>query len=538
MIDIVILGKNDKTIHWNLGKSIYAGESLSHIDLLSICKSLYSEYILIINLDYFSMPKEDHILSIINTSKADIWHAGLKCGLQGEPAIINHIVPTWIYNLDAPNTISSTSWRISIECVLAKRSVLIEGPRPYFSFQSKTMIGLDWGFRLIKNGVIVRYEPNLSNFTGNLIDYAKVPYIDNFKFVKRNFSNKWFWWSGYRKWVKSGRSFELIRAMLSNLGTKRVIDPFYKHESILPSTDVPTVAVFTPTLDRYSYLIEELKQLRLQTILPTEIFVTDQTDIERRDHNWLNNFNDLPIIYQPQNEKGQCNAWNYCLTNAKSNYFLFLGDDADEIPLDFIQSLYSTMILYDSDMVACNIKEREYDYPYKQPDIFISDTFPICLVKRSVFEEIGGYDYAYNKGIRADADVAIRMHLAGKLMILNPNIKIHHHRAPIGGLRSHNERKITRSMSRRSIWIFQLPSFTEFYQAKRYFSMIQCKEMIAIKKMSLGSIEGGILLKILKLLVYLLKYRSINRQIKDIQSRSKELLRNFPVIPDLHSNQQ
>ena len=535
-IDLIYSGNSLYTPKWQLGKVICFESDVFLLknSLAGYLLTTESEYFIYVNSEYFEIPSEENILKIVTNFPGEIWHAGLKCNYAGLPKILDYIEPNWIYSLDAPASVASSSWKISIDCFLAKTAILKKCKLFEPIFETKTGCSIDWGYSLYKKGVILRYEPTLTHFLGGS-NYQEISKSDELRFVLRNFSRKWYYWSLYR----------LVR---NSYGIKKTLLSFYKTYSTKPNEliyvqrqiSIPTVAnnsfkisVFTPTLQRYSYLEEELKQLREQTIKPFEIFITDQTDKSLREISWLANYEDLPIVYQGQDEKGQCNAWNFCLENAKGEYVLFLGDDADEIQPNFIESLLNTLIYYKADMVACNIKERENDYPFKQSDVFTTDTFPICLVKRSVFKKTGGYDYAYNKGIRADGDLAIRMHLAGSLMLLNPEIKIHHHRAPIGGLRAHGQRTVTRSMSKKNTSTFHLPSFSEIYLGKRYFSLDQEKESNAIRTLSMLSIDGGLLKKISKVVIFIFKSKIIRKELLEIESKAINLFNEYPQIPKI-----
>ncbi len=536
-IDLLYLSFLQSDLNWSLGDVYFLGTNLFEADskLNEYIAKSKADYILTINIDHFALPLETDIIEIVNSKPGELWHLGLKCNFQSLPKILDYIYPVWLYTLDAPQEVSSTSWRISAECFLANRDVLLRTFIFDRHFDSIAISGLDWGFRLLKAGVIIRYEPTLSNILEINSDYNQITISDEMKFVKRNFSTKWFFWSCYRLYINGHSFFNILRGYINNFDTTKIPVKTISRITKCNSVDVlnSKVSIFTPTLQRYSYLASELKQLRKQTIKPFEIFITDQTDIDKRDVEWLSDFNDLNIIYQPQEEKGQCKAWNYCLENSTGDYVLFLGDDADDIGEKFIEDLLNTMFFFKADMVACNIKEQDNDYPYSQNNVFVSDIFPICIVKKSIFSKIGGYDYAYNKGSRADGDVAVRMNLNGALMILNPNIKIYHHRAPVGGLRSHGQRIITRNMSKKSIYHFQLPSFSEIYLSRRYFSKQQQNEMFSIKNLSLISIDGNPLKKILKFIIFLLKRHTLNKELTATKNRAEQLQNYFPKIPKI-----
>ncbi len=536
-VDLLYVAASDQNISWELGVVKYLGKDLfdAKNEIESYRHHLVADFVLVINLDLFELPDEQTIINIVCNKPGELWHIGLKCYQGKVLKILDYIRPTWIYSLNPPDNISCTSWYLSAECLLAKAEVLQSIELFDTSFETVGGAGIDWGFRLFNSGVIIRYEPLLSVIKSSE-SCLNISVFDEFRFVKRNFSFKWHIWSAFR-YSERYETLKTITAVCRNILIKTRPVLYYKRsiaEELQFSRDFK-VSVLAPTLERYSYLIKEIEQLRFQTIKPYEIIITDQTDPERRRSDWLEKFRDLNIHYKAQDEKGQCYAWNYCISHAGGDVLLFLGDDADEIKPDFIRSLLDTMLRYKTDMVACNIRERDNDYPYKQNDVFITDIFPICLVKRTVFEEIGDYDLAFNNGARADGDIAIRMHLNGKLMLLNPNIRIYHHRAPIGGLRVHSARVSSRADARKRINLFNLPSVTELYLSMKHFDNSHLAEIKRLKYISLMSYEGNILKKILKVLVFCINYKKIKLKIENNELQAHALFNHFPVIPNIRA---
>lgn len=541
-INLFYTGNDLNQPAWSLGEAIFCKESTKDtlMNLSQLAATYPCDYLLFIDTTKYTLPDEKVIQSIINEMPGEIWHAGLKKLHTPFPILYNYYQPTWLYNLDPENTIASTSWHLSSGCFLANTQILLPLLDPCKQYTSSRAFGSDIGYRMLKGGAIIRYEPSLAILKKYEADFDPIPLTDSCIFMQRHTGTKWYIWSLFRHLVNTLQFISILRSIVSTPKTNRLAPkqiarkPFTKPQE----QEKPTISVFTPTLQRYTYLEEELKQLRNQTIPPVQIIITDQTDPELRDTSWLKKYDDLPILYTQQEEKGQCNAWNYCLENATGDYVLFLGDDADEIQPNFLKELYTTLTTFKADMVACNIKEDSTVYPYKQTDVFITDTFPICLVKKSVFEKSGGYDYAYNKGIRADADLAIRIHLTGALMVLNPNIKIHHHRAPVGGLRHHKQRQITNKMSRASITHFQLPAFSEIYLFNRFFSPLQVKEMLLLKKLSALAVKGGIGKQALKLMVAVVSYRSLHQKMKQVKANAKQLALAYPQIPKIQAHKK
>jgi glycosyltransferase involved in cell wall biosynthesis len=270
------------------------------------------------------------------------------------------------------------------------------------------------------------------------------------------------------------------------------------------------VSVLAPTLNRYPYLISELEQLKRQTLKPLEILITDQTKAAERRSEFVSAHPELTIRYFPQESTGQCLAWNKLLEEAKGEYVLFLGDDADAIYPDFIRDLMNTLHQYEADMVAAHVEEVGIPQQNKSEGfVKITDGFPICLVRRSLIERAGHMDMVFNKDIRADHDLAMRCHQLGALMLHDYSTRILHHRAPSGGLRTHKARAKTRHQSKNTISTVVIPTTSELYLTKKYFSPGQVKEEIRIRKLSLLFVNGNAVKKLMRIAFVVIKYPSI-----------------------------
>ena len=53
-----------------------------------------------------------------------VWHAGLRLGNAGLPAIMDFLRPTWTLNRDPASEIDAMSWRLSLLCCLVRTDVL------------------------------------------------------------------------------------------------------------------------------------------------------------------------------------------------------------------------------------------------------------------------------------------------------------------------------------------------------------------------------------------------------------------------------
>ena len=155
------------------------------------------------------------------------------------------------------------------------------------------------------------------------------------------------------------------------------------------------------------------------------------------------------------------------------------------------------------------------------------------LFRKDVLYCSGLFDLAYERGQRADGDLGMRVYLSGALMVLNPDIRILHHHAPRGGLRSHKARVITYASSRKYITHRHIPSITEIYLAKRYFTPRQVREELWLRVFGTFSLKGSWWRKILKVLVSIVYLPHTLWVIRTRMREAVSMLRIYPQIARL-----
>jgi glycosyltransferase involved in cell wall biosynthesis len=232
---------------------------------------------------------------------------------------------------------------------------------------------------------------------------------------------------------------------------------------------------------------------------------------------------------------GQCASRNLGLKEAKGDFIMFIDDD-DEIEPDLIGKHLDCLQepgLNISNGVAHEIGAGELPVYFKH--CRISDVFPTnnTMIRKKILEKSGLFDLAYDLGQRADHDLGMRLYLSGELMVLNPHIQVLHHHAPMGGLRQHKARVDTYAASRQRLFRRNLSTISDIYLAKRYFSEEQVREMLWISLLGTFSIRGGVLKRMLKILIgtFLLPY-NLWTLLKRCRA-AEALLANYPQIPDL-----
>ncbi|RYD59438.1 MAG: glycosyltransferase family 2 protein [Sphingobacteriales bacterium] len=496
------------SISWELGEKRALDLPLQHLAFTVHCLLAQTTSDWILFWDFALGEPDLDLVQDLSERPVDVWHAGIRLGLGGLPKVLNYVDPVWMYNCDASPEVTHTSFRMSMRACLIRTDILRKTGGINAGYESLDMTGIAMGYSILKQGGIIRYHSQLVK--SDYDDDIDIPEKDEWVFARQFFTKKWQLWSLFnhpatRKAFKIWSQLKHIKPLL----LKPHLHPSAKQGvQQLPHT---TVSVLVPTLDRYSYLINELEQLDKQTVLPLEVLITDQTDKDKRVNIDFSNYKKLSIRYFPQDEKGQVVAWNKLLEEAKGDFVLFLGDDADGITPDFIEKLLLTQQRFDCDMVASNVTELGITYTKSDPYYHISDVFPITLIKRSVLLQTGFMNMFFNRNIRADGELAMRCHLNGTLMIFDSSATIYHHRAPMGGLRAHKARVITNYISKNSISKFSLPTSSEIYLVKKYFKDEQYRNNMRIKYMSQLAVNGGIIRKIMRAIVLLVKLPYIRK---------------------------
>ncbi len=157
------------------------------------------------------------------------------------------------------------------------------------------------------------------------------------------------------------------------------------------------------------------------------------------------------------------------------------------------------------------------------------------MVSRISLIKSGLFDLAYEHGPRADGDLGMRLYLGGARMLLDPEIRVLHHHAPRGGLRAHNARRITYASSRRSLLQRNLPSVTELYLVRRYFSPRQAHEQLWLSVLGTFSLHGSRPKQIIKILVSGLCLPHTLWQLWRRVSQAQHMLQRYPQIPAYRS---
>lgn len=543
-ITLIWFGNGESVPRWPLGDVLVAEPSVLFV------ASLIRENLPVSTSDAWLFwdgslgnPDPERVIEAMKRP-GDLWHAGLKLGMGGLPSTIDYVNPTWMLNRDPDPAIEATSWRLTWRCCLVRTAVLRQMGGVDSRFESLDPAMLEFGHRCVTRGVITRHVPRLVS-NGATSSTPVLSCEDEFRFIYYRFGMKWLIWAFSRTIMQ--RNIPRITALKAYLRVRREQRPEepapYKHEPISRNgiASDAKVSVIIPTVDRYPYLQSLLAQLRNQTVRPYEVIVIDQTQAEHRRTDFGQLFPELPITVVYRDEAGQCSSRNAGLQDSTGDYILFLDDDDDNLPPTLIESHLKTLHEFRADVSSGVVQEVGVD---RLPDEFtlmrVSDVFPTnnTLVRREVLYKSGLFDLAYERGVRADGDLGMRIYLSGAMMMLNPDISLLHHHAPSGGLRKHKSRVVTYAASKKSLTIRHIPNPTEAYLLYRYYSERQVGESLRLRVFGSLFVEGNLLKRSLRLAIGMAFLPSTFRQVRRRYVEGKKLLTEFPMIPRLRKDQQ
>lgn len=449
------------------------------------------------------------------------------------PNLLSYSVPLSFFNFQPFNAAQEhTTWLISFENCLLDKALLASGflDSRFYSLEGA---GAYWALQQIYAGAIIRFYPALVSLSQAP---TSIPFTDQVRIASYFMGFKWTLWTSLRLLLSGnfGRSLRGFLAAFLLKSQKPIPVPvqFYPEWKRAAIPDQPKVSVLIPTVDRYPYLFTMLDQLREQTVKPFEVLVIDQTKQELRRPVQIP---ELPIMLFTLDEAGQCRSRNLGLQHARGDYILFLDDD-DEVYPHLIEDHLRTLSYFNAD-VSCGLchEPGQSDIPKNFELLRVADIFSTNngMIRRPVLQRTGLFDMVYDRGQKADGDLGARMHRCGMLMLINPEIKVLHHRAPSGGLRKHNVRRITYTSSRSFITHFRLPHVTELYFNLKNLTALQQREYLWHCVIGTFSIRGHVFLKLCKM-AWALTCLPINAwKLHQRKALALQLIKNNPPIETL-----
>lgn len=268
-----------------------------------------------------------------------------------------------------------------------------------------------------------------------------IPCVDEYRFLRKNIHTAWVIYVLFLRLITFHNPIKELSGFFKTRKVKRVdysMQVFeYAEYDIFESAllqSQPLVSIIIPTLNRYDYLSDVLRDLEQQDYKNFEVLVVDQTDPFQESfyQGWQ-----LDLRYWYQEEKALWKARNEAIQVAKGNWILLYDDDS-RIDSNWISEHLKTIDFFQADIssgVSLSVVGAEipkhYSY-FRWSDQL--DTGNV-LLKKSIFHHIGYFDLQFEKQRMGDGEFGLRAYLNGYKNISNPKAKRVHLKVSQGGLR-------------------------------------------------------------------------------------------------------
>ncbi len=340
---------------------------------------------------------------------------------------IKYISPNWYFNRKIANIPYFVDYT-SLD------GAIIENCNVYAGYSNEIAQKIDIAYQLWRLGYIC------VDSNKELVWNAKdVSLKDKYLFVNRFYKKHRSFLVLFFRLLELNNPINELFCFIKALGISQTKLNNYFHHDIDASSHLllnenPLVSVIIPTLNRYQYLTDVLKDLEKQSYKNFEVIVFDQSEPFNQEfyENW--NF-DLKVIHQE--EKALWLARNSAIKMSNGSLILLYDDDS-LIDEDWIKNHLNCL-----DYFQCEISSgasisvvggevpKHYSY-FRWSDQI--DTGNVML-KRAVFEKIGLFDRQFEGQRMGDGEFGLRAYLAGFKNISNPLAKRIHLKVSEGGLR-------------------------------------------------------------------------------------------------------
>ncbi|MBR9845709.1 MAG: glycosyltransferase family 2 protein [Algicola sp.] len=299
-------------------------------------------------------------------------------------------------------------------------------------YQSKRAIEYDMSWQAIQNG----YLGNAKTYH----HFEAVSIQDNYRFIRKNFHKSWVFYVLIIRLLSFKNPFVEVKGWYKTKNVSRTKvekksfydEDFNTHTSTLKQKS-PKVSVVIPTLNRYEYLNDILKDLEVQDYKNFEVIVVDQSDNFNKD--FYTKFNlDFNIIHQK--EKALWLARNTAVKNAKGE-LIALSEDDVRINPDWISAHLKCLDFFDAEVSAGVFYPKGKQIPVERSYFSIASQFATgnAMLYKHVFKQVGLFDRQFEKQRMGDGEFGLRIYLEGIKSVSNPLASCIDIKANSGGLR-------------------------------------------------------------------------------------------------------
>jgi glycosyltransferase involved in cell wall biosynthesis len=344
---------------------------------------------------------------------------------------INYIAPGWYFNI--PSQKSAVPYIVDFDSLTEEEKGILE---PDMNYSSEDIRKLDLAYQAWHKGIVKSDPKHLLNIHG-----SKPSLNDEYHFVRKYYKSFWSVYILLLRILSLKNPLKELSAFFNARKTTRV----NLYEGVFAYRDYPAfesdllrsqpmVSVIIPTLNRYTYLDDVLKDLELQDYKNFEVIIIDQAEQFRND--FYENRN-LRMNVIRQGEKALWLARNTGVKTSLGEYLLFYDDDS-RIDRDWISQHLKALDYFNADIssgVSISVVGAKVPAHYgfiKWADQLDTGNF---MIRKEVFKTTGLFDRQFERQRMGDGEFGLRCYLAGFKNISNPNAKRIHLKVSEGGLR-------------------------------------------------------------------------------------------------------
>jgi glycosyltransferase involved in cell wall biosynthesis len=344
---------------------------------------------------------------------------------------INYVSPTWYFNL-VPKITDLPYW-VDYNLLSEEEKVLISYDT---SYSSDAISRLDAAYQAWHKGII---KTDMAFVLQT--DIVKPLLIDEYHFIRKYYKSLWSVYVLIIRLFTLHNPLNEIKAFYKNRNIKKfdlykVVNHYPQYNNFQSSLllSSPFISVIIPTLNRYIYLDDVLKDLEQQDYKNFEVIVIDQSTPYMADFYKDRNLK-MQVIQQP--EKALWLARNIGIKQSKGDFLLFYDDDS-RIEPDWIQQHIKTLDFFGADIssgVSISVVGAAVPFSYsffKWSDQIDTGNF---LIRKNVFNTTGLFDRQFERQRMGDGEFGLRCYLYGFKNISNPFAKRIHLKVSEGGLR-------------------------------------------------------------------------------------------------------
>lgn len=272
-------------------------------------------------------------------------------------------------------------------------------------------------------------------------EFEKVPVADEYRFIRKYFHSVWGVYVLLIRLMSFNNPFREVQAFFKTRHQKR--SKYLQNPIDYPGIrdfdsgliqKNPLVTVVIPTLNRYDYLKDGLKDLENQDYRNFEVIVVDQSRPFQAD--FYRQFNlKTEVIYQE--ERALWLARNRAVQRAKGA-FLLLYDDDSRVHPDWISNHLKALDYFNADISSgVSLSAVGDKIPGNYAFYHISSQLDTgnVMIKKDVFRAIGLFDRQFEKQRMGDGEFGLRAYLSNFKNVSNPDACRIHLKVGSGGLR-------------------------------------------------------------------------------------------------------